>query len=173
MKKFTLLIFVSLLSICSYSQLAPESFEDAWTGTPAAPPGWTVVNEQGPAVTWVRSTISSATPPNTGDYAAYLNKDNVGPGNPVPRDWLITPYFNMPTNGVLRFYSRLTFPGDQGGIYKVKISTDSDPSNLASYTDLQTWTETSLNPVQTDYIEKSNYLTCHFRKCTYCLCYGR
>ena len=156
MKKFTLLIFVSLLSICGYGQLALESFEDPWvTGTPAAPTGWTVVNEQGPAVTWARTTAgNTSTPPNTGTYAAYLNKQNVSPSDPVPKDWLITPYFNMPANAQLRFFSRLTQPGDQGGVYKVKISTDANPANLASYSDLQTWTEVSINPVQTDYFEK-------------------
>jgi len=155
MKKFTLLIFVSLLSICGYAQLAPESFEDAWVGTPAAPPGWTVVNEQGPTVTWTQSNAGATLqPPNTGDHAAYLDRENVSPTSPLPKDWLITPYFPMPANGLLRFYSRLTSPLDQGGIYKVKISTDPDPTNLASYTDLQTWTELQINPVQTDYFEK-------------------
>lgn len=154
MKKFTLLIFVSLLSICGYAQLAPEGFETPWTGTPAAPPGWTVVNEVGPAVTWARAASNTQTPSHGGDYSAFLNKENVCPTCPLPKDWLITPYFNMPANAQLRFFSRLTFALDQGGVYKVKISTDADPTNLAAYTDLQTWTELSLNPVQTDYYEK-------------------
>jgi gliding motility-associated-like protein len=154
MKKFTLLIFVSLLSILGHAQLALEGFENPWVGTPGAPPGWTVVNEQGPAVTWVREITSTQKPSYEGSYSAYLERENVSSTDPVPKDWLITPYFNMPANAQLRFFSRLTVPSDQGGIYKVKISTNADPTNLAAYTDLQTWTENSLNPVQTDYYEK-------------------
>ncbi|PZR21396.1 MAG: hypothetical protein DI539_08135 [Flavobacterium psychrophilum] len=154
MKKITLLILASLMSMCGYAQLALEGFENPWTGTPGAPPGWTVVNEEGPSMTWVREITSTQKPSNNGSYAAYLDRENVATGNPIPKDWLITPYFNMPANAQLRFFSRLTVAGDQGGTYKVKISTDPDPTNLASYTDLQTWTETTINPLQTSYYEK-------------------
>lgn len=153
MKKFTLLIFASLLSICGYGQLT-EGFENPWTGSPAAPPGWTVVNEVGPVQTWVQQTTTSQKPSHTGTFSAFVDKENVCSTCALPKDWLITPYFNMPANAQLRFFSRLTFALDQGGIYKVKISTDADPSNLAAYTDLQTWTELTLNPVQTEYTEK-------------------
>lgn len=146
-------MFASLLSICGYAQLSLETFESVWTGTPAAPSGWTVVNEVGPNFTWARSNPAQV-PSYAGTYAAYLQRENTSTNAPMAKDWLITPYFNMPANAQLRFYSRLTVPLDQGGIYKVKISTDSDPNNLAAYTDLQTWTELQLNPVQTDYVEK-------------------
>lgn len=154
MKKITFLILALLMSICGFAQLPNEGFEDPWTGTPAAPPGWTVVNELGPNVTWVREANSSTKPSNNGNYSAYLDRENVATGMPIPKDWLITPYINMPVNAQLRFFSRLTLAGDQGGVYKVKISTDSDPTNLAAYTDLQTWTETTINPLQTTYYEK-------------------
>lgn len=155
MKKFTLMIFASLLSVCGYAQLAPEGFEQPWVGSPAHPVGWTVINEAGPINTWIQSPIGSIMAiPKTGDHAAFLQRESALPDDPVPKDWLITPYFNMPANPQLRFFSRLSFPGETGGIYKVKISTNSDPTDLASYTDLHTWTEMSLNPVQTDYYEK-------------------
>lgn len=70
---------------------------------------------------------------------------------PLPEDWLISPYFTLPTNGELTFFSRLTFPDDQGGIYKVMISTNPDPSILSAYQQLQVWSETAINPVQTEY----------------------
>ncbi|MHA3789103.1 fibronectin type III domain-containing protein [Flavobacterium hauense] len=162
MKKFTLLIIVSLLSICGYAQGLPlESFETPWVGTPPAPPGppgltnWTVINEVGPAVTWIQQTTTNQKPSHTGSYSAFLDNDNVCATCPIPRDWLITPYFVMPANAQLRFFSRLTLTLDQGSIYKVKISTDPNPANLAAYTDLQTWSETTLNnPLQTTYYEK-------------------
>ena len=152
MKKITLIIFGLLLSFNTYAQLPLESFETPWVGTPAHPVNWTVINEEGPAFTWVQSAAGSTLQPaNTGSHAAYLTRESA---TPTPRDWLITPYFNMPASGQLRFFSRLVQTGDQGGIYKVKISTNPDPTILASYTDLQTWTETSLNPLQTTYFEK-------------------
>lgn len=155
MKKFTLMILASLLSVCGYAQLAPEGFETPWVGSPAHPVGWTVINEFGPVYTWVQSPLNSPVAlPNTGDHAAYLQREAALEGDPAPKDWLITPYFNMPPNAQLRFFSRLSFPGESNGIYKVKISTNSDPTDLASYDDLFTWTEMSLNPVQTDYYEK-------------------
>lgn len=155
MKKFTLLIFVSLLSICGYAQGLPlEGFENPWVGTPAAPVGWTVVNEVGPAVTWVQQVTTTQKPSYAGNNSAFVDNENVCSTCLAPKDWLITPYFEMPANAQLRFFSRLTFALDQGGIYKVKISTDPDPNNLTAYTDLQTWTELTLNPVQTTYTEK-------------------
>lgn len=158
MKKFTLLIFVSLLSFfSSYGQLW-ETFEDPWTAVGTAlpaPAGWTVINEQGPQRKWERSPLTGPSAlPYAGLHAAYLERENVLPNEAIPRDWLITPFFNMPANAQLRFFSRLTQPLDQGSIYKVKLSTDPDPANLAAYQDLVTWTETQINPVQTDYYEK-------------------
>jgi hypothetical protein len=96
----------------------------------------------------MQQTTTSQKPSHTGTFSAFVDKENVCSTCALPKDWLITPYFNMPANAQLRFFSRLTFALDQGGIYKVKISTDADPSNLAAYTDLQTWTELTLNPVQ-------------------------
>lgn len=155
MRKIIPLILILFFTLCSNAQLALESFETSWTGSPAHPVNWTVINEQGPNITWVQSiTGNQAQPPHSGTHAAYLAREQVTLGDPIPKDWLITPYFNVPTNAQLHFFSRLTFPQDQGGIYKVKISTNPDPSNLASYTDLETWTEMVLNPSQTEYIEK-------------------
>src|SRR4051812_39194008 len=123
MRKFTLTLFLALLSICTYGQLALETFESTWTGTPAAPPGgWVVYNQVG-NTTWTRSPLGNPNiPPFAGSYAAYLNRENVNPGAPIPTNWLITPQFNSPNNGQLHFYSRLTAPGDQGGTYKIMIA---------------------------------------------------
>ncbi|RWW99745.1 T9SS-dependent choice-of-anchor J family protein [Flavobacterium cerinum] len=149
MKK-TLLAVMALASLCSYAQQPIEGFENPWTGSPAAPPGWTVVNEAGPAVTWKQSTVDAVDQPAyQGNYAAYLNRETVSSG--VTKDWLISPLLYVPSNGIVEFYSRLTLAGDQGSIYKVLISTNPDASNLSSYTALYTATELQINPVQTEY----------------------
>jgi gliding motility-associated-like protein len=155
MKKITLMIFVSLLSFCGYSQLALEGFDATFP-----PTGWEIYNESGPAVTWAQATGSAVQPAFAGLHAAYLNKENVASG--LPTDWLVTPVFNVPANGELRFYSRLTQAGDQGSVYKVMIADADDLSgsplvaaDYAEFAEMQpAWTELTLNPVQTDYIEK-------------------
>lgn len=149
MKK-TLLAVMALASLCSYAQQPIEGFESPWTGSPAAPPGWTVINEAGPATTWKQSTANATDQPAyQGNHAAYLNRETVSTG--VTKDWLITPVVNVPANGIIEFYSRLTLAGDQGSIYKVLVSTNPDASDLSSYTALYTATELQINPIQTEY----------------------
>ena len=155
MKK-TLLAVMALVSLCSYGQLANEGFETPWVSSspnsPAAPPGWTVINEYGPNVTWVHSFGNTPDqPPFVGNGAAFLNRENAAPSANIPKDWLISPSFVAPFNGQIQFQSRLTIAGDQGGTYSVLISTDSDPANLDSYMALYTATELQINPEQTSY----------------------
>jgi gliding motility-associated-like protein len=159
MRKITLMIIVSLLSFCSYGQLAKEGFESPWVGSPPAPPGgWVVRNEVG-TITWVQSTLGSTVqqPVYEGDYAAFLAREDVNPGAPIPSNWLITKQFNSPVNGELHFFSRLTQLGDQGGVYKTMIAlapSSTTPVTDLTWVDLQTWTEITLNPNQTTYTEK-------------------
>ena len=149
MKK-TLLAITAMVSMCSYAQIPVQGFEDPWTGDPAAPPGWTVVNQDGPAQSWKQSTASNVDyPAFAGNHAAFINKENVAEGASTPKDWLISPSFTVAPNARLQFYSRLTLSGDQGGIYKVLVGTD--PANLSSFTEIYTATELQLNPVQTEY----------------------
>jgi len=153
MKK-TLLAAMAMVSLCGYAQIPVEGFESPWTGTPAAPPGWVVVNEHGPVYTWVQST-DPGSPPYGGNHAAFMNKENVPSGNATPKDWLISPAVNVPVNAnnfSVKFFSRLTISGDQGGIYKVLVGTN--PANLSSFTELYSATELEINPVQTEYTEK-------------------
>jgi gliding motility-associated-like protein len=90
--------------------------------------------------------------------AAYLQKENVANGGLIPEDYLVTPQFNVPLEPELRFYSRLTIPGIQGSIYKILIvdlttTPTADLNSAASYTELESWTEDEINPVQTEYGE--------------------
>lgn len=158
MRKITLMLIASLLSFCSYGQLALEEFETAWTGTPAAPPGgWAVYSEIG-TITWVQTTAgNTTTPAYLGSHAAYLNRENVAPSAPIPSNWLITKAFNGPTNGQLEFYSRLTVLGDQGGTYKIMIAVDNPalPVQSLTWVDLVApMGELAMNPTQTEYVNK-------------------
>lgn len=126
------------------AQLAEEGFEGSWP-----PAGWGIYdNGIGTAESWEKSTIQ---PVFAGSHAAHIDRENVTTG--IPEDWLVTKQFNVPNNAQLRFYSRLTLPQDQGGIYEVRVSTDPTQSALSSYTLIQSWTEFEINPTQTDYNE--------------------
>ncbi|GGB83479.1 hypothetical protein GCM10007424_24360 [Flavobacterium suaedae] len=138
---------MSLIPLCSFAQLAEEDFEGTWP-----PAGWTIDdNGIGPAALWTQSQLGNPLqPPYEGDYAAYVNKENVASG--IPEDWLITPQFTVPTNPQLHFFSRLTQPGDQGSLYRIMVTTG-DPTDLAGYDQVEEWTEFEINPVQDDYVE--------------------
>jgi gliding motility-associated-like protein len=146
MKKITLMFFMSLVSLMGYAQLPTEGFEGSWP-----PTGWTINNVAGPAQTWQQANGGAAQPAYQGTKAAFLNRETVAAGE-LTEDWLFTPVFTVPTNAQLHFFSRLTQNIDQGSTYKVMIGTDA--GNLASFTELQSWTELTLNPIQQEYIEK-------------------
>lgn len=149
MKKFTLLLILTLTSFCLRAQ---EGFEGVFP-----PPGWGIFqNNVGLGNTWVQSPANStALPPHTGAHAAYLDRVNVSSG--IPEDWLVMPATTVPANPQLRFWSRLTQPGPQGSIYQIRISSNvaaGQQGVMANYTIIQTWTEAEINPAQQEYIEK-------------------
>lgn len=150
MKKISFFLFVLLFSLSSNAQLALESFESWVPGQ--GPPNWKILqNNIGTNTQWAQTNAANTnTPPNTALYAAYLNTENVATG--IPEDYLVTPLFNSPVNGRIEFYSRLTMALDQGSVYKVKILPEgADADNLASYVELQSWTELEINTVQQQY----------------------
>jgi hypothetical protein len=150
MRKFTLTIITALFSWCGYSQLAQEGFEGTFP-----PLGWGIYdNGIGLEESWEHSNpLNLNTPSYEGTYAAYVNRNQVPDEGPAAQDWLITPQFTAPANPQLRFYSRLTFPGNQGGLYKVLISTNAVQGDLTQYTLVEDWTEIEINPSQEDYNE--------------------
>ncbi|MFP9113031.1 choice-of-anchor L domain-containing protein [Flavobacterium sp. RHBU_3] len=145
MKKITMMFFMALCTLTGYAQMAMEGFEGSWP-----PTGWSIQNIAGPSQQWQQANNSAAQPAFEGVHAAFMNKENVATGT-QSEDWLITPAVNIPSNAQLRFYSRLTVNGDQGTIYKVMIGTS---TNVADFTEVTQWTETSLNAVQQEYEEK-------------------
>lgn len=149
MKKKLLVVLLFLASLGNYAQEYIEGFE----GEIFPPEGW-IVTDNGIGFTqnWQQTTLGNPImAPYTGDYAAYIGKEDVVTG--LPEEWLITPQFTVTEDYLLRFYSRLTLPGDQGSVYRIMLTTG-DASDIEDYVQIQEWTELEINPVQDDYTEK-------------------
>src|SRR5690606_4184635 len=149
MRKITLVVLMSLLSWTGYSQF-PEGFEDPWS--PSGPDvGWGIYQNLpiGPTNQWRQTQFGNDfEPPHTGDYAAFISRENVpnAPADPA-MDLLVTPSFTLPANPQLRFCSALVSPGNQGGIFRILIiPAADDASDLDAYTQVIEWTEPQLNP---------------------------
>src|SRR5690606_28880081 len=89
--------------------------------------------------------------------AAFINNQFIGQGN-TSIDYLATPLKPIPTNGQLRFHTRMGVGGNQGTLFEIRAAAaGSDPSVAASYTTLiASFTEADLSVPSnlTEYIEK-------------------
>jgi gliding motility-associated-like protein len=140
MKKI-IFVFIFLSSFFSYSQLALEGFEGSSTSLPL---GWNKYSELSGIQDF---KILNSALVCQGANAAVINRENMGL-NASSVDYLVTPQFAVPANGQLRFTSKQTFPENNGlSAYKIKISTNADPSILTAYTTLPsgTYTEDEMN----------------------------
>ncbi|WP_264560116.1 gliding motility-associated C-terminal domain-containing protein [Flavobacterium sp. N2270] len=134
MKKL-LLFFMSLFTFFSYGQLS-EGFE----GATFPPTGWTTFdNGIGTTRSWTTTTATGLGWVYAGGKAAIINKEDVTSG--IAEDWMVTPLVTVPTDGQLRFFARSIANGEQGSIYKVKISTASQNNPADFTTTLVTYTE--------------------------------
>ncbi|NHN28164.1 T9SS type B sorting domain-containing protein, partial [Flavobacterium jejuense] len=160
MKKL-LLSFISLFTLISYGQLT-EDFEG--TSVPTLPTwnltsgSWAILdNTIGTAQSWQLAPVGQA---YAGTRAAYLNRENV-PDGTFALDWLITPSVNIPSDGQLRFYTKLTQAGIQGSNFTIRIA-DADTyaqNDMANFTIIKSWNESELmngttTNEQTNYIQK-------------------
>lgn len=138
---FILTVFYSVFSYCQFSQ----NFEAPAVSVPNGfPVGWLVTdNGVGTSMSWEITDNPSAV--INGTKSAYINRQQIGSGN-TSEDWLVTPSTAIPTNGQLKFATRQLLAGDQGTIYQIRVSAGTSQSNLSSYTVVQQWTETQLNP---------------------------
>lgn len=157
---FTLLLFMMLFSFPVFAQLDEEGFEGTWAsqaGTGAGgPTDWAIVNALGPVQSWIQGNGGPTTPFYEGSYSACILGENVANGT-TSEDWLITKAFVVPANAELHFYSRLGVAGDQGNQYKIMMSSNTAAGQQTvtnNYAAVQTWTELTLNPSQTDWTEK-------------------
>ncbi|THF47323.1 T9SS type B sorting domain-containing protein [Flavobacterium supellecticarium] len=159
MKKITLLIFMSLLSFVGFSQVFPEGFEG--TAFPPTGPGgtWVISHNgigMGPANAnlWIRTPLNSTTsPPHTGNYAAMVERVNIGNSN-TEEDWLISPLVTAPANGQLRFYAQHGRAGDQGSKLQIRVSTTSQTDLSTFTTQIIELSETAISPTPGTYVEQ-------------------
>ncbi|POS01828.1 gliding motility-associated-like protein [Flavobacterium croceum DSM 17960] len=159
MKKITFLVIFLFSIASSFAQLALEGFENT-TGPDALPAtnwtlgtgNWAVFdNGVGLAKRW---TVNAT--PYAGTQAAFIDRENIGQNN-TSEDFLATPLVTVPTNGQLRFWTRLGYNGDAGAKLQIRVAPATAPSqtNTASYTTIQEWTETSLVTTYNVYEEKT------------------
>ncbi|WP_300570699.1 choice-of-anchor J domain-containing protein [Flavobacterium sp.] len=139
------------LTVSSNSILneCPEGFENETF----PPSGWAVFdNGVGTLQSW--TTSSDPTRVYAGAKSAFIDRENIGAGN-TSVDWLVTSRFTVPENGELRFFTRQGIAGEQGCTYEVRVSTNATQNNLAAFTTLQTWTESTLSNPYNIYEEKA------------------
>ena len=164
MKKIILIFLLSFSSLVGYSQILSEDFESApdnadvsgvWTMTSG---DWLVRdNRTNTGQNWKKNTPSGTFPANSGTKAAYVDRENTGPGV-YAEEWLIAPQRNILANSQLRFFTRQTLNGDTGTKYQIRVSSDPVQSNLLAYTTLIEYSETDLSTLtadQLDYEEKT------------------
>lgn len=139
MKKLLLLLIVTLVNLTSSAQLT-QDFEGIWP-----PAGWAVINESGPEHTWAQSELGNVNiPAYQGNHAAFMQRENVSAG--TTGDWLITPQFTVPANGVVSFFSRTNYDEDQNTMYEVRISNGATQDAIGTYILVEDFTETDLTP---------------------------
>ncbi|WP_205728646.1 choice-of-anchor J domain-containing protein, partial [Flavobacterium sp. J27] len=158
MKKNLLLLFC-MFSFFSYAQLS-EGFEG---GTAPTFPTWSLTsgnwaildNGIGTAQTW---QLVNAPQTYQGNGAAFLNRENVVDGT-IAEDWLISPNVIIPSDGQLRFYTKLSQGGNQGSIYSIRIADASmyPQNDTNNFTSIQTWDEVQLMNGSTT-TEQSTYI---------------
>lgn len=119
-----------------------ENFDGDWTGSPAAPLGWTVINANSDSYYWSQDN-TYITPTHSGDYAAH------GMGN--TNDYLITPPIDLSdTDARISWWDKVE-SASYANSYKVLLSTTdtqiaSFTEELGDFTCINTaWTEHTLN----------------------------
>jgi len=119
-----------------------ENFDGTWSGSPAAPTGWTVVNANSDSYFWSQAN-TYISPTHSGTYAAH------GMGN--TNDYLITPPIDLTgIDARMKWWDKVesaSYPNS----YKVLLSTtDASPASftieLGDFTCTNTaWTEHTIN----------------------------
>jgi hypothetical protein len=100
-----------------------ENFDGTWSGSPAAPTGWTVVNANSDTYFW-RQANTYISPTHSGTYAAH------GMGN--TNDYLITPPMDLSrTAARMKWWDKVE-SATRPNSYKVLLSTTD--ASLASFT---------------------------------------
>ncbi|MBZ0097692.1 MAG: choice-of-anchor J domain-containing protein, partial [Taibaiella sp.] len=99
-----------------------ENFDGTWSGTPAAPDGWKVVNFTG---SWYQED-DRLMPPHSGGYSAVGSGYSVG-------NYLITPLLDLTGVDVrIRWWDRVRVMG-RSNSYKILVSTTT--TNITAFTE--------------------------------------
>jgi gliding motility-associated-like protein len=159
MKKL-LLFFMSLFTFFAFGQLS-EGFE----GATFPPQNWSILNNGiGLTRSWTTTSATGLGWVYAGGKAAIINKEDVSSG--IAEDWMVTPLVNVPVNGQLRFFARSIANGEQGSVYKVKISTTSQ-TDQASFVDIVTPPYTELDIINAPFEQKIIPLTAYVGQSVY------
>lgn len=143
---------IFLTTTSNNSCVGSTSFSENFENASFPPSGWTRF-ETGTGTTKNWSDTSSALFTYQGiGKSAYMDKENVTNGTKAI-DWLVTSMITVPANGQLRFYTKTIQSGNQGNQHEIKISTTSQ-TNLASFSSLISWDESSLTTTHNVYEEK-------------------
>ena len=137
-KKITLafVLCFAFSQISTAQTILSEGFE----GATFPPTGWTSfigTNGLGTVNNWIQATA-----PNTGDYAAANQYENVVGG--IAEDWLVTSQIDLSTssNTELLFYTTQSWTTNYGSTYEVKVSTNSQTTH-ADFVTVATYNETN------------------------------
>lgn len=145
---------MSFFTFFAFGQLS-EGFESATF----PPPGWSILNNGiGLTRSWTTTSATGLGWVYAGGKAAIINKEDVPSG--IAQDWMVTPQVTVPANGQLRFFARSIANGEQGSVYKVKISTTSQ-TDQASFVDIVTPPYTELDIINAPFEQKIIPLTAY------------
>ncbi|SVC33494.1 uncharacterized protein METZ01_LOCUS286348, partial [marine metagenome] len=97
-----------------------EDFDDTWSGSPAAPSGWLVVNNDGDNYTWSRSATYV---PEVNTYGAH--------GMGSQDDYLISPALTLSGSSLIKWWD-VVESATKNNTYDVLVSTTT--SDIASFT---------------------------------------
>ena len=157
MKKITVLLLLSFISLSGFSQTLQEGFEGAVFPPTTPAPGWVVFQNAVGSRQWGPSIIAHA-----GLGAAQMNSRQNNGINTTSTDYLVTPLVTIPANGQLRFWARTENNGNQGTLYQVRVASGTNVANqtneaafnVAPANLIQQWTEDQISTTYNIYEEK-------------------
>src|SRR5690606_29955107 len=134
LNKGIVVLLLSFFSFFGFGQMATETFNTAIPAT------WTVASTTGATTDWAHTADGYAA--GTGG-AAVINPAEAGQGY-----YLITPQIVVPSNGELRFYSKLSATADPDTTYTIMASTSTQPDIVGFTTTIATLTGLSTSGYQ-------------------------
>src|SRR5699024_7152039 len=118
---FGRILSVFLLVLFSYSvqaQLAEEDFE---SGIPST---WDIIHNDAASMDW--EAVSGEGYQGSDAVKIDPALDDIGQGN-TGEYFLVTPQLPVPSNGIIRFYTKIESDQDNGTQYEIRLSTSSQP----------------------------------------------